>query len=348
MATGTSVAFDPTVPLGSESLKSGPSRIKATPANILGLFGFSEAALLSFFSPFSSILNPDTAPELQLVNPATDPLSAVRFDQLQGKITTAFGVASLDGVSYSGTGTPAVTSYAEGSLYIVLNTGIANTGAILLDLGGGIAAVRNAANQDLSAGDFAAGVTYLLTFIQGTFAILGFSGGTLSEALTLAGDPTTALGAATKQYVDNAGPTDLGQSSMGASPVQLGLAAPVDLIVPAQVAIPDDGNPYFVYVNWMVFMDNFNLLNQDAFAQVTDGTHVWALGRGRGAGSVTGNGYSPTLYGPGGGITVDLRLQAVGGANVKIWDSATLAGVPGPSNFYPPAYLQTTLVRAHP
>lgn len=342
MATGTFVSWDPTTPQGSESLRTGPSRIKIIPENILSLFGFPSNVPGTFQSPFSDgtrpgILNPDTAPELLLLNDPTDPRSAVPKSYADSKVTTAFTVTDGGtGTNYTGTASPEVTNTPiDGQLFLVRNVGGTNTGDVSLDLGAGPTSVFNDLGQQIPPGDFAAGVLYLLAFEGGTFGVVGFMGGHLTQPLFLDAtptDPANLLQAATKQYAD----TNLHApvtSTMATATVTMATPTPAVVIQPPDITIPADAS-YALHVAYGFYA------GAAAVASVNDGTNYWAVSRS-GDQVLSAAGWSPVIYPPSTVVTLKLLGSAPG---VFAYKSAQTLGI-GPISMLPDAFLTYTLVR---
>jgi len=346
MANPVTVTFDPTVPDGDESLKTGPSRIQAIPTNILLAFGLAPNVRGQFGAPFGFVGDPLLG-FVKFVGDPTDPLggATAQYADRKAIYTT---VDSTDAVLYSGTPAPAVAAYQQNALYIVENAGPPNIGPSILTLSGlpGAPIVRRdgAAAQ---ANDLLQNGVYLFAFDGTNFRLMQFIGGTLTEPLTLAADPTQPLQAASKQYVDSLVGVPV-RTQMTGGPVPI--AGNTDILT-AAVALPDDSSNHLLFVEYCLYVLNGNPnIGSITSAWVTDGAAFWAVSGQRvdvrnvndqvpGVGILSGAGFSVVSY-PG-NTTVNLKVQA---ATNDAPETVVLPAFIGPAGL-PGTYMTTTVVR---
>ena len=177
----------------------------------------------------------------------------------------------------------------------------------------------------VSKGFWYANCFFLLAYSTGTqrFVLIDFIGGNLSQPLLLAADPTEALGAATKQYVDAAGgmvivpPTSF---VMTPDSVALTKGVITNVISPTpSVTLPSTGSKWALHVSYNGIVGHANLTNTtfELSAWVADNSgNRWAVAGWTQAqaadlvGAMGGSGISPVGYNP--AATVQLNLQMVG------------------------------------
>lgn len=339
-----SVSFDPTTPLGSEALKTGPSRIKATPANLLGLFGLSETVRGTFISPIKEIVNPNGLSELVLANDPTTPMSAASMSYADRR--TFAVVASGDGTNpYLLTpgipGADLTPGTAANAISLVHNSGATNTGLVFL----GTIELLGADGSHLGAGEFVTNTVYMVIWDGAHFRKVDFEGGTLTQPLILAADPTANTGAATRQFVlaeiDPPHRTLMPNASVALS------LAPADIIVAPTFMVPDDNIPRAVHVEYAVSVsEGAPHISRQTTLWVTDGTDFWAASNWATASAgalMAGSGFSPTKYAP--GATVTLKVQGIS------TDKGFIAAQSSPNALrpsgFPISYMTVTVMRTH-
>lgn len=339
--------FDPLRPLGTESLRSGPSVIKAIPFGILQLLGFDPTTLENFYSPIQQILtpgNPDTV-QLQAWHDPTDDL-AYATKRYADRRTQAITIDAVSGPNAYTATVAGPFAFDTNALYVVKNGGPTNAaGGTLLQVNALPAAqiVRMDGTGPLAAGEFLTLTYYVLAFDGLKLRIIGFIGGVLTQPLILAADPTVALGAASKQYTDAAvlPPTEAIQGS----DVDMPQNVAVDLATLALV-IPDDG-PHLVHVEYLAWMESGAPNPTIGYVWVTDGTRIWATS------TAYVNNVPGTSWGiSGAGISLSfaasatptLTLRAVAQQHIT---ARTMAQDAGLAAGLPVAHIRATMIRTN-
>lgn len=337
-------------PPGTQLLKLGYQRIEDINNNLIAMFG--AGATINFGAPFSFFdAAAQAAGRLSVVAPV-NPNEIARLIDVNAKVVVSTDLNTSDGgASYTGTATPVITAYDTTALYVVTNIGVANSGPVSIQLGGGFVLLEHANGSPLAAGDFAAGQVAILVFDGTNFRFINFIGG------TLAGDPTLGLGAATKQYVDNTVNPPIARAPMSQPTVAL-TAAGADIITVPPITFPADSNQYNLFVDFMCYV-TVTLPQEresDTYFWVTDGTNFWAFasnsfrngtnGNGDAHPVLAGSGFAPVTYA--GGSTVNLKLQGAQATSAgvsAVAQQTKFAGV-GPAT-WPQSYLTATTMRSH-
>lgn len=316
--------FDPNVPLGSESLKLGPSRFQSIEKNILLMVGFDGTTAESFKDPF--VVDPATG-LVTVVGVPVAPLGIATKNYIDQR-TQFMTVSSSDAVTYMGTVAEPFNTYQEGSPYVLLNAGGANAAGMMLQLSDG--PVKPVFLSDgvtaVPAGKFASGIAFLFVFINDAFRLLDFIGGTVVEPIVLPAAPTLDLQAATKGYVDlTVGHTFL--TSLGTE-IDFKDHAVVD-VMSTTVMTPATDN-YIVRVDfniWVVRQSGTDMypaawidVNGVTFGAGT--TFVTSQTNGSTNG-INGGGFCVTVFPASTAITVKIRAQVNTNDEVKIVPSVT-------------------------
>lgn len=329
--------FDPTVPLGSESLQTGPVRIRAIPTGILALLGLDPTVPdSSVLSPFRQINNPGNSfnpagVQLEVWNDPETDLAIATKRYVDSKVAgNPFEVqAGVTDVNlYTATAETASTlEPAAGSIYLVHNASTSNTGSVSLDLGAGPLPLNWADGQQLAAGDFPSGVTVAVTSILGHYRILQYIPASL---------PTQAsLGTVVELPII----TTVGADFL--TPSATAVAVPN---MPSPVIIPDDGTPRLLYVDYCIFV-RMDLDGEGNQVCISDGTHKWAPSfiltpEGTQATfGFTGSGISPVSY-PAGPVSLTLQVA------LNSQTATVLRDGPG-GGLITQSYMAVSMVRSH-
>lgn len=347
--------FDPSVPPGTDLLRNGAARIRSVTEGITILFGGNGVDPLSLGAPFSFFdATAQAVGRLSVIDPV-NPDEIANKKLVDGKLIVSATLTSADQITYTGTTTPDITgAYNPNALYLLTNVGPTNIGAVNLQLGTGgpFVMLKHVDGSDLQGGDLIAGQLALVAYVpspSNTFRLINFFGG------SLAADPTAALGAATKQYVDQTVNPPTTRAPMTVSTIALTTTG-ADIIVPPAITVPA-GNPYLLFVEFMVYVQIVmpQETESDTAIWVTDGASFWAFagnafrngtnGNGGAAVMLGGAGYAPTPYT--GGATVNLKLQGAHyGPGTTGTAQQTKFGTYGPATL-PQSYVAATLVRTH-
>lgn len=340
------VTVDPLVPLGSESLRTGASRIKAIAAALLQILGFDGTTQETFPAPFPSL---DASGLLTVVGDPVEPLGIATARYAGRKVLFA-SITSGDAALYTGVTDPTFDSYDINWLYLLYNIGPVNNGAVTVQLNAAPAvALLRADASGYGASTLFNGTMVLVAYDGANLRALDFIGGTLSQVLTLAADPTAALQATTRQYVDNGIVVPV-QTTMGAD-VALGSVAAAAMSY--ALTTPDDGHQYVIHAAYSLNCAIFNAQNDangslPCAAYLSDGSFRWGSAGhtviGPAAASeahpiLAAGGYSPTLYPPNTPVTI--TVEVVGNAS-----SAAFATVSNTAQNVPESSLIVTLIRA--
>lgn len=342
-----SVTINPLLPLGSESLKLGPSRIRAIAEAVLKILGFTGATTETFVAPFTSLDGTG------LLTVTGDPIAdlGIATAQFVGRKVLGATLTSADAITYTGTTSPDITAYQLNATYVLNNIGPANAGAIVVKLGSApsVPLVRRDGSTP-AAGTMYNGAMFLAVYDGAKLRIMDFIGGTLTEPLVLAADPTVALGAATKQYVDGLVGSQTGVPARTFVPADKALNLTDQSIVTAAITVPNDGYNYLLFVSYLLWVDNDtpNANQPYAASWITDGSTQWgtAMQYGpQGSGShlwcaLVASGYSPVVYAPGSTVTVDLRAERIDDVTVTARTALPVNGTIG-------SHIDVSLIRSH-
>lgn len=325
------ISLDPTLPQGSESLKIGDDRIRNVALALLNFFGFTAQPNPGVLAPFSFLNAADQAAGLASVN--GDPDNDLGIVPRQYADRRTLFCALTGGPAYTANPVPGLPASnlvpPANSVYVLLNGGAASSGPSTLTLSGGLPyPLRRADGTELAAGDLASAQIVLAAFNAAVpeFRIVGFIGGTVTSPIILPADPSVALAAATKQYVDAT--ADLPARTILTAPVALTNAGVTVITVPT-ITIPADG-PRVIRCEYAFALQFGGAIHDGAQSggYVTDGATAWAVSSslltptsiaGGNIFIIAGAGASPISYAA--GSTVDLKLTgftAETGANAIV------------------------------
>lgn len=252
MAAGQSFDLDPTVPQGSETLKSGDNRIRNLATGILRVLGFDGTSEVTA-TPAPFFVNPTTG----LTEVYGDPVTPLGIATMQyaGRRALFAGVSSGDQATYSGTTNPVTgAEYDQNAVYILQNNdgGGPNSGMATLQLNGGpIAPLLFGNGAPLVAEAFQGNDTvYLAIWDSSNFRLCNYFGGPVPLPVVLPGNPTLALQATPKQYVDTVVRHTITEPIFQVIWTDNGVIA--DLITKSITTPPDDNN-YMVMASYNVW-----------------------------------------------------------------------------------------------
>lgn len=340
------VTVNPTLPLGSESLKLGPTRIRAIAAALLQVLGFDGTTEQQFVAPFTSL---DATGLLTVTGDAVAPLGIATLQQL-GQRTIFASLSSADNQLYMGTTDPTFNSYEQNAIYLLYNGAPPNAANVSIQLNAAPAvSLLHADGTQFAVGTFFADTIYIAAYDGSALRAIDFVGGNLTKALILAADPTTALGAATRQYVDSGIITPV-KTIMPAGFALNGVAQPAIVYT---VTTPDDGHHYVIHAGYNLNIAIFNAQNNangalPAACYLTDGTVQWgSCGHtvvGPAAASeahpiLASAGFAPTIYAPNTSVTI--TLEAIGNTTSDAW-----AVIDNTAGAVPQSSLIVTLMRS--
>lgn len=227
-----------------------------------------------------SAINPGQNPQAGGIAPTYD---GSTFGVLSRSVLFA-DVTIANGKDYSGTTRPFSTNpgintsgapYEIGALIVVSNSDkVANTAApCSLALNGGAAFdLTRQDGSDVAIGDIPAATggtqapMFVVMFDGSLFRIIGFMGGSVPNPITLPADPTTAMEAATKQYVDAAvtGVVAQGPTSYPITLIANLNTSPVTIASQTLPALPATGN-FVLHVSYVIYVPSIS----------TPGTGIW-------------------------------------------------------------------------
>lgn len=328
----TLVSIDPNTPPGSQSLKQGPARFHEIKNAILQILGFTGVAFEQFGAPFTFSDPGNLASGLLDVagQPLTDLGIATKsyVDQHSGLNIV---LTSTDGANYT-SNVPAALTLTDGSIY-VLGNNTTNTGPVTATVGTLTLTIKHANLGALAAGDFLQATNYIAVFDSSNSALvlLDFIGGSVSQPITLPANPTQALQAATKQYVDTS------MSTQTYIPLTSSVALPQNTITDVfntAITLPTDNNNYMLMASYGLWVDEDVTTDViQVAAWVEANTNGFALGGAhlvtQGTGIVNASGICQTVF-PSSTtiITLTLRVQPVGGNMHAFVTSPKFVGAP--------------------
>lgn len=338
-----SIRFAPNKPVATDLLKLGYQNIAALGKGICQLFDWNDPIndLVIGTAPFSfrsaGGISPDPAAQaagrVSVVDNPVNPLEIVPKQYADSKVLISTDVTTTDGANYSGTTTTNAIDSSTGTyftnLYVITNTGQANTGSVTLHFGTAPSVlVLNLDGTALDAGELITGM-----------ALLAFDG-TAFRLISVQPDLGSIIG--------------LPARTLLTAPVTLtqGTVTPILGATPA-ITTPSIGN-WLLSVEYCIYMNI--AINPSTTAScdtwVNDGTgRTWAPCRlvpflGGPAGvqfMLSGSGLSPVAYPPLTGV--DVQVQALTGiaglsAVQAVVDSTNT------NTLVPKSYISITMLRA--
>lgn len=323
MATAS---FDPTKPPDSgESARNGAARIRSIAQNVLKLFGYDGSAAQDVPVPFAV----DSGGLVTVVNNPTASLGIATKQMVDSVVLTLQATGTN---TYSASPSPAITAYREGAVFLAkfANNNTSDSTLNVSNLGAK-SILRSAGN--LPGGTLISGIWYLLVYTNGAFQLvspndslaLWHTGAPQTmnvpltmasgQDLTLAHDPTSALQAATKRYVD--GLFSLSSGVIGLTQASIPISTPdteQDILI-ASLALPTAGSMWAVGADWGALYTS-TAGNQFCGFAVEGNGDTWAIQARNGNAthdSMSGSGVAPTAVAGNATVTVKLRGITEGG-----------------------------------